>query len=173
MLEHCGDNGHFSPVISVKHTCSLLQDTGHLASAQARGPWQHKPLERGHISDASGSKRTIDGNCASARHQHTSLAQGQAAAVINRCGDGIVAALYLGLRFGSFTGPGPATNRSAARSRPRAPSCSYSSPSARCVANPCKETELERPVNGYTKTACARVPTYIYICTEERYKSAQ
>ena len=34
------DIGHFSPVISVKHTCRQLTDTRHLASARARGEWQ-------------------------------------------------------------------------------------------------------------------------------------
>ena len=38
------DIGHFSFVISVKHTCRQLQDSRHLASAWARGAWQRKPV---------------------------------------------------------------------------------------------------------------------------------
>ena len=32
--------GHFSHVISVKHTCSPLQTNDHLAWTRARDPWQ-------------------------------------------------------------------------------------------------------------------------------------
>ena len=38
--------GHFSFVISVKHTCRQLRDTRHFASTQSREAWQRKQLEQ-------------------------------------------------------------------------------------------------------------------------------
>ena len=42
-------NGHFSLVISVRHTCRPVQATQYLASVPTRAAWQVKPLDDLHV----------------------------------------------------------------------------------------------------------------------------